>query len=445
MNKNELFKVLEDWNFWTKEQKTGILRKKYLPKLESLIRTNFIIFITGSRRSGKSFIMLQMARKFIENGQDPKNILYVNLEDYAFPSQLDVSFLDEIYNTYCEYIVPDKFPTIFLDEIQEIKGFEKWLRKFHELGKARIIVSGSNAHLLSKELGTVLTGRHLDLTVFPLSFSEFLMFNGLEIKNLEDVVSREVEIKQWFHRYLENGAFPEVVLKEEKREILNQYFDDIVTKDLLKRYKIRKAEDLRALVRFYISNIGSLTTFKAITRSLKLSITTVKNYSNYLEEVYLLFMVKRFDYKTREQDKSPRKVYSIDTGLCNTVGFRFTENLGKLAENAVFLSLKRKQSVSPMMEIYYWKDEHHREVDFLIKDGLKVTELIQVCWDIDNEKTKNRELRSLLKAMREFEIKNSVVVTGEHEGTETIEDKLIEYVPLWKWLLVNEASVEVVA
>jgi len=443
MNKIELIKLLEDWNFWNREQKTGIPRKLYLSKLEKLASTNFVIFITGSRRSGKSFIMRQRAQNIIRDGMDSKNILFVNFDDPGFPSQMDASILDEIYNTYYEYLAPTQIPTIFLDEIQGVKGFEKWVRKFHELEKARIVISGSNAHLLSKELGTVMTGRHLDLTVFPLNFSEFLMFKGIEIKKANELIPKELEIKKWFHQYLENGGFPEVVLKDEKREILYRYFNDIITTDLLKRYKIRKPDDLRALVRFYTSNIGSLTTFQSITRSLKgLSIKAVKNYSFYLEEVFLLFLVKRFDYKTREQDKSPRKIYAIDTGLCNAVGFRFSENIGKLAENAVFLALKRKQSQDQAMEIYYWKDVHHREVDFLIKKDLKVTELIQVCWDIDNEKTKARELRSLLKAMREFKINKAQVVTGDFEGNENYEDLIIEYVPLWKWLLFYEGLKE---
>ena len=175
---------------------------------------------------------------------------------------------------------------------------------------------------------------------------------------------------------------------------------------------------------------------------MELSVNSVQRYSNYFQQPIFMFMVKRFDYKTKEQEKSPRKVYAIDTGLCNAIGFRFSENIGKLAENAVFLSLKRIQAVIPGMEIYYWKDQYHHEVDFVVKQDLKINELIQVCWDIENETTKAREIRALLKGMREYEIRKAKVITGEYEGQETIDEMLIEYVPLWKWLLINEDFTE---
>jgi len=169
-----------------------------------------------------------------------------------------------------------------------------------------------------------------------------------------------------------------------------------------------------------------------------MSITSVKSYTGYLEQAYLLFPLKRFSFKVKEQEKSPRKIYAIDTGLCNAVGFRFSENDGRLAENVVFVALKRKQNLNPDMELFYWKDVHHREVDFVIKDGLKVTNLIQVCWNVQDEKTKNRELRSLRKAMEELNVTNAAVITGEIEGEEKLHDNTVKLIPLWKWLLAEE-------
>ena len=341
MNKIELKTLLEDWNFWSKDQKTGISRGKYLTKLGAFLQTNFVVVVTGSRRSGKSYILKQMAKQLIHEGEDPKNILFVNFEDPSFPAQKDAAFLEEIFETYYQLIAPDKQPTIFLDEIHEVKNFEKWIRKAHESQRGRVVISGSNANLLNPELATILTGRHLDIVVFPLSFYEFLMFNGIELKNENEMITKEQDIKKWLYQYLEFGAFPEVVINKEKREILYRYFEDIVTYDILKRYKISKTQELRALVRFYMSNIGNLISFKKITRAMELSVNSVQRFSSYFEQAYLIFLVKRFDFKTKEQEKSPRKVYAIDTGLCNVIGFRFSENIGKLAENAVFLSLKR--------------------------------------------------------------------------------------------------------
>ena len=437
MTKHEIIQILDDWNFWNRDQKTGVSRPIYISRLESLFSSNQVITITGPRRAGKSFVMRQMAKQLINKGHNPKDIMHVNLEDPRF-TESGVLFLEKIFETYREYISPQNTPILFLDKIQEIEGFEKWVRMMHELSKAKIIISGSNARILSRELGTLLTGRHLDMEVFPLSFREFLSFNNIALTNKMDLIGKESEIKGALRKYIEYGSFPEVALSEQKKEILLSYFEDVITKDLLRRFNIKKTQDLRAIAKHYLSNISTLSTFKSIERSLDMSITSVKSYTGYLEQAYLLFPLKRFSFKVKEQEKSPRKIYAIDTGLCNAVGFRFSENDGRLAENVVFVALKRKQNLNPDMELFYWKDVHHREVDFVIKDGLKVTNLIQVCWNVQDEKTKNRELRSLRKAMEELNVTNAAVITGEIEGEEKLHDNTVKLIPLWKWLLAEE-------
>ena len=437
MTKHEIIQILDDWNFWNRDQKTGVSRPIYISRLESLFSSNQVITITGPRRAGKSFVMRQMAKQLINKGHNPKDIMHVNLEDPRF-TESGVLFLEKIFETYREYISPQNTPILFLDKIQEIEGFEKWVRMMHELSKAKIIISGSNARILSRELGTLLTGRHLDMEVFPLSFREFLSFNNIALTDKMDLIGKESEIKSALRKYIEYGSFPEVALSEQKKEILLSYFEDVITKDLLRRFNIKKTQDLRAIAKHYLSNISALSTFKSIERSLDMSITSVKSYTGYLEQAYLLFPLKRFSFKVKEQEKSPRKIYAIDTGLCNAVGFRFSENDGRLAENVVFVALKRKQNLNPDMELFYWKDVHHREVDFVIKDGLKVTNLIQVCWNVQDEKTKNRELRSLRKAMEELNVTIATVITGETEGEERLHDNTVKLVPLWKWLLAEE-------
>ncbi len=440
MDKNEIIQILNDWNFWNKEQKIGVLRPDYLGRLESLLSSNQVITITGPRRAGKSFIMRQMAKRLINNGHNPKNIMHVNFEDPRF-TESGVLFLEKIFSAYLEYIAPTAMPVILLDEIQEIEGFEKWVRMMHELSKAKIIISGSNARLLSRELGTLLTGRHLDLTIFPLSFGEFLSFNNVTLTSKNNLFFQEAEIKGLLRKYIEFGSFPEVVLSEQKKEILLTYFEDVITKDLLRRFNIRKPQDLRAIIKYYLSNTSSLATFKSIERSLEMSITSVKNYTGYIEQAYLVFPLKRFSFKVKEQEKSPRKMYAVDSGLSNAVGFRFSENLGKLAENVVFMALKRRQVLNPDMEIFYWKDVHHREVDFVVKEGLKVRKLIQVCWNMRDEKVKNRELRSLLKAMRELNIDTATIITEDAQGEERLHDSRVQLIPLWKWLLAEQGII----
>lgn len=434
MDKNELIRILEDWNFWKRDLEAGFDRPYYLNRLKDFLATSHIIVISGARRSGKSFIMRQLVKSLIRENTEKNNTLIVNFEDPRF-TELSTKTLQIIYEAYLEFLNPKEKPYIFLDEVQEVENWEKWVRTLHELDKARIIISGSNAKLLSRELSTLLTGRHLDLVVFPLSFREFLTFKGIDIADTLEIVNKEIQLKRLLRECLEFGSFPEVILAEEKKQILLNYFEDILNKDIIRRFKIRKTEELTHLAKFYLSNISSLITFSSLEKSLMISADTIEKFSGYLEDAYILFFLKRFSFKVKEQEKSPRKVYAVDTGLANVIGFRFTQNMGRLAENLVFLELRRRKMLEPNLELYYWKDIHHREVDFLIKENLKVRQLIQVSWEVTKYETKNREIRSLLKAMEEFELKKGLVITEDFKAEEDFNGKKIEYTPLWKWFL----------
>ena len=437
MDKNEIIKIFGDWNFWDKDLNAGIKRPYYLNKIKKLHESSHIIVITGARRSGKSFIMRQTAKTLIKGGIRENNILIVNFEDPRFV-ELNTKTLQQLYDVYLEFLNPQEKPYLFLDEIQEVKDWEKWVRTTHELDKAKIIISGSNAKLLSRELSTLLTGRHLDLVIFPLSFKEFLRFRNVDLSKRFEIVNKEIEIKRLLREYIEFGSFPEVVLGGEKKQILLNYFEDILNKDIVRRFKIRKSKELVSLAKFYLGNISSLITFSSLERTLNISVDTVEKFSRYLEDTFILFFLKRFSYKFREQEKSPRKVYAIDVGLANTIGFRFSHNMGRLAENLVFLELKRKEMLGSNFEIYYWKDVNHREVDFLIKENLKVKQLIQVCWEVNRPETKNREIRALLKAMKEFNLEEGLIITDDYEAEENIKGKKINYIPLWKWYLKED-------
>ncbi|HAF96575.1 MAG: hypothetical protein A2X34_08275 [Elusimicrobia bacterium GWC2_51_8] len=439
MNKNDIFRILADWNFWENSQDTGFFRPGPVARLTELIKTGQIAVVTGPRRAGKSFVLKQTARALIEAGTPKKDVLLINLEDPRF-AELDTELLTRIFETYVEFMSPGKKPYIFLDEIQEVEGWEKWVNYMRELGKAHIIISGSNAKLLSRELGTLLTGRHVDLSLFPLSFGEFLAFNGVKIEGAAGLEWKKAELAKYLKEYLDFGAYPEVVLNESKKTLLFAYYDDVVTKDLIRRFKIRKHEGLKSIIRFYMSNISVLTTFSSTEKFIQVSADTIEKFSGYLEQSYLLFFLKRFSFKVKEQEKSPRKVYSVDTGLANAIGFRNSENAGRAAENAVFLDLKRRQALNPGLELYYWKDEYHKEVDFVLKNNLKVIQLIQVCWSMDAIKTREREIKNLLKAAAVFKEAELLVISEELEGEDKAEDKTIKYVPLWKWLGSNEVK-----
>ncbi len=434
MNKNETLEILRDWNFWNKNVETGIKRKVYLEKLLQLLKSELITIVIGARRSGKSFIMRQIAEELIHSGIPKNEILIINLEDPRFP-KLTANLLHKIYELYLEELKPKGKPYIFLDEIQEVENWEKWVLMMKELNKANVIITGSNAKLLGTDLATLLTGRHLDLEVFPLSFREFMQFRNLEIKDKMDIISNAAGIKSQMNEYLQIGAFPEIILRENKKERLLAYFDDIVEKDLIQRHKIRKSEDMKSLLKFYFSNTSALSTYNSLEKHLKISASTIEKFSAYFSAAYLLFFVKRFSFKVKEQEKSPRKVYAIDTGLSSAIGFSFIKNNGKLMENAVFLELQRRKSYDSGIEIYYWKNERHHEVDFILKEDEKAVKLIQVCYDIDDAKTKEREIRSLISASAELKCDNLLVITLEYEAEKIINGKKIIFQPLYKFLL----------
>ncbi len=214
-----------------------------------------------------------------------------------------------------------------------------------------------------------MTGRHLDLIVYPLSFKEFLKFKGVNLNNQLDFVRRKTDIKNLFDEYLEFGGFPEVVLGEEKKRLLLTYFEDILVKDIKMRYDVREKEKLDALARFYLSNIGSSITFNSIRRFLNLSVDSIERFTSYFVNANLIFLIKKFSFTLKEQEKSARKVYSVDLGLADAIGFRFSKREGFAFKNLVAVELRRYQNENPAIEIYYWKDNRGREVDFVVKEN----------------------------------------------------------------------------
>lgn len=427
MNNNEILSVLQSWNFWGKdldEIDVGNPRKMYLHKLNEMLQSGQVVSITGVRRSGKSFILRAFAKELMTKGRLSREILIVNFEDPRFDSELDAAFLEKIYQTYLREMMPKNKPVIFLDEVQKVLGWEKWVRMMHELNKAQIVITGSNADLLSGDLSSVLTGRHLDLKVMPLSFVEFSEFK------------KKAGEKVDFDEYLSQGGFPAAVFAINSNEIILQILDDIVEKDIIKRFNVRKEDKLKSLLRFYLSNISAQISYSALEKHLGLTGDTIAKFSRYFENVYLLFFLKRYSFKVKEQEKTTRKVYAIDTGLATAGGFQFAENSGRLLENVVFLELKRRTNFLLNTEIYYFQDQAHREVDFVVKKGHKIKELIQVCMTMSQFKTKSREFKGLLSGARELKCDNLLIITNEEEGEEKVHGKKIKIMPLAKWLVL---------
>ena len=429
MNKADLVHILKDWNFWGNPNlNSGIDRPVYLEVYGKFRASNQVIVVTGARRTGKSMLMRQMARKHIGPGADGRNTLIVNFEDPRIISS-EPGILQKIYDAYRSEIYPEnrEKPYIFLDEVQWIEGWERWVRSMHELGKAHICVTGSNASLLSREFASSLTGRHLDITVYPLSFKEFMDFKNAGSGGAE------VCVETAFDEILKSGGFPEPFFASEKNAVLLAYYGDIIDRDIIRRYSVRKKADIMRLASFYMTAISSPVSFRGLERHVGLSANTIEKFSGYFSDAYLFFFLKRFSYKIREAEKSPRKLYCVDTGLANAVGLHFSRNIGRCAENMVFLELLRRGGAG--RSVFYWKDETNNEVDFVVKDGIDRLKLIQVCWDVSHPETRKREIRALLKAMRKLKVDEGLVLTRDEEVSRRHETGKIIFTPFHKWFL----------
>lgn len=432
MEKSEILDVLNDWNFWRKEIDFGIKRENIAKKINELSKAKEIIVITGIRRCGKSTSLLQFCNNLIISGIKREDILIVNLEDPRLKKP-DLDLLNKIYETYLTELNPSKKHYVVLDEIQNIEGWEKFVRFLHENKNINVFVTGSSSKLLNSEYSTVLAGRHLDIQIKPLSFKEYLFFKDIEIKSSLDISNKRHEIKRSFANYLKEGGFPKVVLankEEDKRDLLDVYFRDIIIKDIVQRYKIKDINKLNDLSKFYLTNVSTLQSFNNIKNVLKLNLDTVERFSYYLTEVFLLNFVKKFSYTEKEQILNPRKVYCADNGLRESVAFVFSEDYGRLAENLVFNALNIKD-----LEIYYWKSQKQEEIDFVIKKKQKIIQAIQVCWNIRKPKTKEREVETLIKGCKELNLVNGLILTEDTSSVETIEGIKISFHPVWKWLL----------
>src|SRR3990167_7435257 len=360
--------ILKEWNPWWENKELvkdleGTKRPEYQDLLDS-IKIKEITIILGVRRSGKSTLMYQIVDSLLKQSIKPEQILFVNLEDKKL-TNLD---LEEIYNEYRENLNPKNKAYILLDEIHRKKDWESWIRKKYDLkNNDKFIISGSSSYLLKKENSTLLTGRNITFEVFPLSFEEFLSFKDIKInkENLAKGVILEktkILLIKNLSEYFSLGGFPEILLKPEpyKIKILEQYFDDILYKDIVDRYNLnnQKAKDLAL---FFSTNFTGLISLRTVRNALKLSYDTIKDYLSYFKEAFLFFTIDHFSYSFKEQKTFPSKIYCIDNGLRNAVSFLHSKDEGKLVENLVFVELKRKNK-----DIYYWKDKN--EVDIVLKN-----------------------------------------------------------------------------
>ena len=399
MNRDKIFEILNDWNFWFKPLPDTYVRKRYEDEIAKKSLAGEVIVIKGVRRSGKSTLLINEIKRLTVDGTDIKNILFVNFEDQRFRMFDEQTLLEDIKNVYLEYVKPVGDIVIMLDEVQNIKAWEQWVLKEYELSSNRLYVTGSNSHLLGAEFGTALGGRYLDIEVFPLSFKEYLSFNDIRIDSKAALLHNKMTIQQHFNSYIEFGGFPKtVLLKDEdlKKETVKSYYDSILLKDIVARYKLKNYQVLNELALFILSNNATINAYNKLKNNFSSSFDTIRDYMEYLMSAYIVLSINKFDYSLKKQIANPKKFYAIDTGFSNAVSFNVSKKIGANLENIVFLELRRRGK-----DIYYYKTDKGLEIDFLVPKE-NITELIQVSVTLENEETRKRELRVFKEAKKEL-------------------------------------------
>ena len=370
--------------------------RKHIQNIAPFLEANVIKLITGPRRAGKSVYALQIL--------SGKNYAYLNFDDTqllgAFNEDAVMQALAEVYPGY-EYLL--------LDEIQNLDSWDAWVSKLYRRGM-NLVITGSNANLLSSEMSTLLTGRYLEIQMFPFSMEETLKYR--EVPTNAELPDEKARLFIEMDDYLKKGGYPEIVKNREiEQAYLTALFDSIILKDVAQRHKIRKITELYDLADYLISNYSNPLSYNEIAEELSLgSVTTVKKFCGYLAEPYLFFYLPRYNNKLKEMKKAPRKVYVIDNGFIYTRSFELSSNNGRQLENMVFIELLRR-GYNLKKSLFYYRTSNDKEVDFVTRDGRKVTSLIQVSYDISKAKTRERELDALVKASEELKCDNLLIIT----------------------------------
>lgn len=382
-----------------------------------LLANPMIKLITGPRRVGKSTYALLMLQG--------KNFAYLNFDDNLLLSNWDEELvmrtLDEVYPDY-EYLL--------LDEVQNLKDWDVWVSKLYRRGK-NLIITGSNAKMLSSEMATVLTGRYLQVEMLPFSLAETMEWKGIG-NNGNDTQHAEATVIA--DDYLRNGGYPETIdMRSITRSYLSTLFDSIIWKDVAKRHNIRNITDLNNLALYLLSNFCNPLSANDIAQELTMSsVTTTRKFMNYLHEPYLFYYLPRFNNKLKLMKKAATKVYVIDNGFVTSKAFNISENLGRLLENEVFVELLR-QGFQTESSLFYYRSRNDREVDFVTRHGAHIHQLIQVCYDMSSPKTEKREVTSLIECGEELKCDNLIIVTNNDDREINKDGHIIKVIPFAKF------------
>jgi len=401
-----------------KFKEENIIERENTDYVKKFLKYPNILAILGVRRCGKSIFSLLVSKKQTEK------ISYINFDDERLVG-VKTEDLNKVLQAF--YELYSDVNLIILDEIQNVKGWELFANRLRRTKK--VIITGSNSKMLSGELATHLTGRYIDFTLYPFSFREILDFKP-NVYLTEDIA----KVRKQLEEYIRGSGFPE--FRRFGSSIVVRIYEDVINKDCIRRYKIREEKTFRELANYLVSNFSNELTYSKLSKIFGIKdVHTTKNYVRYLEEAFLITILERFSPKLKQQIIAPKKVYNVDHGFCNFMSFKLSKSIGKIFENIVCVELMRKKSTNHNMQIYYWKDHQQNEIDFVIKKGVKIKELIQVCYNLEDYNTREREINALLKGSEELKCSNLLVITWDYEKEEKIKKKKIKFIPLWKWLI----------
>lgn len=405
---------------------TGMPRDS-LPLLKKYMVMDEVLVISGVRRSGKTTLMFQLMKGLPENTYP----LYINFEDERLIN-FEVTDFDLLYEVYLESFPESDKHYLFLDEIQEVDGWERWVNRRHAEKRIKFIVSGSNASLLSGELSTFLTGRQIVFRNFPFSFREYLNFTTQEIPEAPARLHSEIRVRSRMNRalreYMLHGGFPSY-LQSLEPELLKQYFRDLLFRDVVRRHSVRDVRALEHLAIYLMTNSGQEFSYTALSKVLNIDVKTIQEYIQFLADANLIMEIGHFSYSYKQVMKRNKKAYSIDPGLRNAVSFRFSEDWGRLAEDVVLLELIKKSGKL----VTYWKNK--REIDFVLRSGDLSLDLYNVCL---TERIPKRETEGLVEGGEKLKRVKSLTLISKNQYQEKEELKVI---PLWVWLLENNPYV----
>ncbi len=445
METSEIELLINKWNPHFEDPSKGewvgkVPREKYIQRLWDVMNLRHIVILTGVRRSGKSTLMRQLMGKLIKEGTNAKNILYLYFEDLLVQKYLSqgADLLEKFYAYYMEKYNPEGKVYIFMDELQGVKDFNRWLHTHYEFNKnIKFVVSGSRRSLIESDTATLLTGRNVRFDIYPFNFYEYLLVHNVDIKGENSIksirdanFSQTTSILHHLGNFLHEGGYPEIVLaktSESKNLIANAYYRDTLTRDVINPNNIRNPREIEVLGLQILADFTKTHTYRSLGQPQGLSVDTVKSYLEYFYESYLLFESRHFSYKTKEtQDvRRPIKIYVVDNGLRNFNTLNIRPDIGQCAENMVYMELAKNNAA-----IHYWKGE--KEIDFVVFNPNLL--LVNVSY---TDQIHDREIEGLAQALKEFNLKKGTILTKNYSNSKEVDGKIIELIPLWAWLILN--------